>query len=150
MHFMRRTVLPALLLASTACYDYHPTTGTATDAGTPVRVSLTDRGSVELAPLIGPQVMKLDGTLVSVEDTAVVIRVSSVINRVGYSSSWSGEQLRVPRSDVAGIERRSLNKGKSWLIGGGSVAAVALASLSFNLIGGGGKGGTGGGGGGPR
>lgn len=150
MRLIRRSVLLPLVLASAACYDYHPVTDSSAGSGSEIRLSLTDRGSIDLAPLIGPQITKLDGTLVSVADTMLVVRVSSVINRVGFSSSWNGEQLRVPKGAVSGLERRSLNRRKSWLVGGGSAAVVALASLSFSLIGGGGKSSPGGNGGGPR
>ena len=150
MRLIRRCTVLAVALASVACYDYHPATEASTAAGNEVRLSLTDRGSIDLAPLIGPQITKIDGTLTIVADTMLVLRVTSVINRVGFSSSWSGEQLRVPKGVVSRIERRSLNRKKSWLVGGGSLAAIALAGLSFDLIGGGGGGRTGGNGGGPR
>jgi hypothetical protein len=150
MRLIRRSVLLSVLLASWACYDYHPITQTGASSGTEVRISLTDQGSINLAPLIGPQITKVDGTLTSVADTMLVVQVSSVINRVGFSSSWNGEQLRVPKAAVSSLERRSLNRKKSWLVGGGSLAAVALAGLGFELVGGGGKGTPGGNGGGPR
>ena len=152
--FSQRTrglVLAAAMLPQVACYEYHAITMTNAPVGEPIRVSLTDRGSVELAPLIGPQITALDGAVTAPGDSVLHVRVSSVINRVGYTTTWNGEEVRVPSAYVASIERRSLNRKKSWVVAGLSVAAVAAVGGAFALIGGrSGGNSTGGTGGGPR
>jgi len=151
MQRIRGLILASTMVSQLACYEYHAITMANAPVGHPVRLTLTDRGTVELAALIGPQITALDGQVVVPGDSVVRLRVSSVINRVGYTTTWSGEEVRVPSTYVASIERRSLNRRKSWVAGGLSVAAVAAIGGAFALIGGrSGGNSTGGGGGGPR
>lgn len=152
--FSQRTrglVLAAAMLPQLACHEYHAITMTNAPIGEPIRLTLTDRGSVELAALIGPQVTALDGAVTTPGDSVLHVRVSSVINRVGYTTTWNGEEVRVPATYVVSIERRTLNRKKSWVVAGLSVAAVAAIGTAFTLIGGrsGGSSSTGTGGG-PR
>ncbi|MEO7964178.1 MAG: hypothetical protein ABIT38_09760 [Gemmatimonadaceae bacterium] len=144
---LRRTILCGFLASSTACYQYHPLPSDLHSAAPDVRISLTDRGSVELASLIGPQITKVEGNLTEAGDTAFVVHVSRVVNRSGYSTPWSGESLRIPRDYASSIERKELSQSRSWLVGGLSLAAVALIGLTVSLTGsttGSGKGPTGG------
>ena len=151
MQRLRGVVLAVAMGSQLACYEYHAITLGNAPVGQPVRLSLTDRGTVELAALIGPQVTALDGVVTAPGDSVVHVRVSSVINRVGYTTTWNGEEVRVPATYVSSIERRSLNRRKSWIVGGLSVAAVAAVGGAFALIGGRSGGNSSGGtGGGPR
>lgn len=115
-----------------------------------VRATLTDRGMIDLAPLIGPQIEKVDGVITNVDDTAVSMRVSSVTNRVGYSNPWSGEAVTIPRGAISRLEQRSLNRKKSWLIGGSAVVATLVTGFAFGLVSNSSPGRGSNGGGGPR
>jgi hypothetical protein len=130
-----RLRLVALFLSLSACYRYTPISAVPNGGATDVRVRLTDAGSVALAPWIGSQVETLDGSVVTTADTTVVFAVSETQARNGTSTSWRGERVNIPRTAVAGFERRSLDKRKSWLIAGLTAAAVVVAQTSFNLIG---------------
>src|SRR5512147_1793889 len=111
-----------LLLASTACYRYAPIQGVPTDAGQSVRLRLTDQGSITLAPLVGPTIVALDGTLVATKDTAMTLSVTNAIARNGVETTWTGERVDVPRAFINSLQARSLDKGRSWLVGVGGVA----------------------------
>lgn len=132
---INRTLLCASLALSAACYQYHPLPSDLRNATNDVRISLTDRGTVELANLIGPQVIKIEGDLTEVSDTAFVVKMSRVVNRAGYCTPWSGETIHVLRGYASSIERKELSKNRSWLVGGASVAAVALVGLTVQLTG---------------
>jgi hypothetical protein len=88
--------------------------------------------------------------VVAAADTAVRLRVTSVVSRIGVSSPWSGESLAVPTPAIASVAQRHLSRGRSWLAAGGVAAATILAAVAFDLIGGGGSRPGNGGGGGPR
>ncbi len=117
------------------CYQYHPLSSDVHGATDDVRLSLTDRGSVELANLIGPQITQIEGNLAEAGDSVYVVHISRVVNRAGYSTPWSGETVRVPRMMTSSIERKKLNKNRSWLVGGASLAAVALVGMTVQLTG---------------
>lgn len=142
----------AIVVAATqlfaACYSYAPILATPADAGTTVRLRLTDAGSVALAPLIGPQIESMDGRLVSAADTSFVLGVTQTANRSGLETPWRGEQLTVPRAAIARVERKQLSKGRTWTMGAIFVGAIALIGRATGAIGG--SGGRQGGGPGPR
>ena len=124
------------LLLTAACYRYAPLQGSAPDAGKPVRVHLTEQGSIDLAPLIGPTILTLDGALTAVRDTALVLAVTNAIARNGVENHWTGEPVIVPRRAVKHVELRELDKRRSWFVAAGGVGAVVAAGVGFNLLGG--------------
>jgi hypothetical protein len=132
---------------SVGCHSYTPIDPQAAPSlGSDVRVRLTDAGAVALAPLIGNRVELVDGGLVAVADTAVTLSVTQTTDRLGNESPWRGEQVAIPRTMVDGFEKRTLNRGKSYLVGGITAGVVALAAIGFTVAGGGtgGKSGSGG------
>ena len=141
---------PVLLLAAAAvagCYSYTPILATPEDVSTPVRLHLTDAGSVALAPLIGPQVEDVDGRLISAADTVFELAMLQTDDRRGVETPWRGERVTFPRSAVASVQRRTLDKARSWGLAAVGAVAVALVARSANILGGSGtrSGGTSGG-----
>ena len=132
---------------SVGCHSYAPIDPqVAPSLGTDVRVRLTDAGAVALAPLIGNRVELVDGGLVAVADTAVTLSVTQTTDRLGNESPWRGEQVAIPRTMVDAFEKRTLDRGKSYLVGGITAGVVALAAIAFTIAGNssGGKTGAGG------
>ena len=121
---------------SVGCYGYARIDPQATPSlGTAVRVRLTDAGAIALAPLIGNRIEMVDGGLVAMADTAVTLSVTQTTDRLGNELSWRGEQVAIPRTMVDGFEKRTLNRGKSYLVGGITVGVVALAAIGFTVAG---------------
>jgi len=126
---------------STGCYRYVPIDPQATPAlGTEVRARLTDAGSVSLGPLIGNRIELVDGRLFAVADTAVTLAVTGTTGRLGEETSWRGEHVVFPRTMLTDLERRTLDRGKSWLAGGIALGVVAAIAIGFSIAGGGGGG----------
>ena len=149
-----RVVGPAAIAACSAisvgCYRYTPIDTPAQSAlGTEVRVRLTDAGAVSLAPLVGNRVELIDGRLVSVADTGLTLSVTGTTDRLGNETPWRGEQVAIPHTMSAGLERRSLDRGKSYLVGGIAAGMVVVVGVGFTVAGGGG-GGNGGSTGNPK
>lgn len=125
---MRLTILCAVLLAVSGCYVYQPGTTSQPPVGTPLRVTLTDTGSVELAAQVGPRVTAIDGLLQGGDQTqSLLLSVTQTVTTDGVEHSWTGEQVRVPRTAIATVRERKFSPGRSALAGAvltGAVVAV--------------------------
>ena len=143
-----RLLVAAVMAVSTvtsgACYRYTPIDAPSPALGSEVRVRLTDAGAVTLAPLVGNRVETVDGRVSLVTDTAVTLSVTATTDRFGSEVPWKGEQVVFPRSTVATLERKHLDRGKSYVVGGIAAGLVAAIGVGFSVTGNGG--GTGGGG----
>jgi hypothetical protein len=119
-----------ILLAATGCYRLTPVEGGAPARGLEVRLSLSDEGSVRMAPQIGPRIEAIDGRVLESADTAYVVAVTAVVAQGGRSMSWSNERLTVPRSAVSSVRTRTLDRKKTWMAAVlGVVGAVALGEV---------------------
>ena len=136
--------MAASTVASGGCYRYTPIDSQAPALGSEVRVRLTDAGAVTLGPLVGNRVELVDGRIASVADTALTLSVTGTTDRLGVEVPWKGEQVSFPRSALAGLERRSLDRGKSYMVGGIAAGVVALVGVGFTIAGNGGGAQTGG------
>ena len=146
--FVRVKLLHAALvtatLVGTACYRYTPIDSPTPGTGMPIRVRLTDDGAVKLGPLVGNRIEYVDGTVVASADTALTVSVTGTTDRMGTEVSWRGERVTVPRAAIAGVERRTLDKRRSYLAGGIAAGIVAAVGIGFNISGSGGGSSTGG------
>jgi hypothetical protein len=126
----RVLTIVSLVLVASSCYRLAPIEGASPTAGQEVRLSLSDEGSVRLAPLIGPRIEAIDGRTVQATDTAFVVAVEAVVTQAGRSMAWSMERLTVPRSAVSSIRTRTLDRKKSWIVAGlGVIGAIALGDV---------------------
>lgn len=123
----------ALALALPACYKLTPIEGGVPEPGREVRLGLSDQGSVQLAPLIGPRIGAIDGRALSSSDSGYVVAVQAVVSQSGRSMRWSMEQLTVPRSAVSSVRGRTLDRKRSWLVAGLGVVAVIGIGEAFGL-----------------
>jgi hypothetical protein len=122
----------ALVLAG-ACYRYTPTSNATPSLGDAVRLDLTTAGIGRMASVLGRDAVAVEGSILAVDDTSYVMAVSGTRQRENQSKvSWAGERVVIPRSAVQSIERRSLDKKKTWLVAGlvvlGAIAAKAIVS----------------------
>ena len=132
--------MAASVITSGACYRYTPIDSASPALGSEVRVRLTDAGAITLAPLVGNRIEIVDGTVSSVADTAVTLSVTGTTDRLGSEVTWKGEHVAFPRSTVASFERRSIDKGKSYLVGGIAAGLVAAVGIGFSISGSGSNG----------
>ena len=133
-------VMAASAVTSGACYRYTPIDSSSPALGSEVRLRLTDAGAIVMAPLVGNRIELIDGHVSSVADTAVTLSVTQTTDRLGSEVTWKGEQVVFPRTAVAGLERRSLDKGKSYLMGGITAGLVAAVGIGFSISGNGSSG----------
>ena len=133
-------VMAASVITSGACYRYTPIDSSSPALGSEVRLRLTDAGAITMAPLVGNRIEVVDGHISSVADTSVTLSVTQTTDRLGSEVTWKGEQVVFPRTTVAGLERRSLDKGKSYLVGGITAGLVAAVGIGFSITGSGSNG----------
>jgi hypothetical protein len=118
------------------CYSYRPLP--AVDAampgpGTQVEARLTTAGAADLAQQVGPDVLLIEGQIVSADATGVTLAVNRVETARHIGSDWKGEHVALPRADIASLGERKLSVGATALLGGLAGGGLAAA---FALIGG--------------
>lgn len=116
-------LLPGLLLLS-ACYSYAPVQGAAPERGSRVRLHLTEPRDVRLMNVTGNEVVVVSGELIRMSADTALVSAYSLTSRSGYEFIATGETVRVPRSEIAFIQRRRISPLKSGLLAG----AVALGT----------------------
>ena len=118
----------ALTLFS-ACYRYVPASSTDLTVGNAYRGHFTPEGSQRVATIVGENVERFDGRIVSVLDTAYLVAMSATLKRSEQRPTmWTGEQLMIPRSAVNRFELRELDRPKT-------LRAAALYTGGIVLIG---------------
>jgi hypothetical protein len=121
---MRVVALCALFVVA-SCYDYRPLAPAIVPAGEDVRLDLTDQGRIDVAPMAGAGVDRVDGTVDQVGDSSLVLRVAAVRRR-GTDESWMGERLRIARQDVEAMSVKHISVWRT----AGLVGAVALVATT--------------------
>jgi hypothetical protein len=116
------SVLGAVLL--TGCYTYRPLATTSPEPGVSVRAQLTDDGSIDLARYIGPNVAAVGGRVVGSDTGQLTLSVASVQYRTGIEQYWSGEMVRLPRTEIATMQEKRLSTTRTALFAGGLLAGV--------------------------
>lgn len=128
MSVKRSIGLTLVLLVVSACHRYEPVTATTVARGADVAVSLTDYGTANLGRLLGMGVGTVEGSLLTVSDSAYTVSVQLVRQRNGVETFWRGEQVAIPRGDVAELRERRLARGKSAL------ATAAVLAAAFGAL----------------
>jgi hypothetical protein len=121
---MTRRLLLGAALALTACYTYRPLTTPEPAAGTQISAQLTGSGSRDLAAQVGPDVLHVEGRVLQADSSGLDLEVREIESYRGIRSDWNGEQVRLPRVAVAGIQERKLSPGGTGIMSGVIVAGL--------------------------
>jgi hypothetical protein len=112
----RLHLVGALLLAG--CYTYRPLVDPEPTPGQRVSAQLTTEGSRDLTGQIGPEVLHVEGQVIRADSSGLDLEVLEIESYRGIRSDWHGEQVRLPREVVAGLQERRLSVGGTTLLGG--------------------------------
>jgi hypothetical protein len=115
---MRRMIPGVLLLLLAGCYTYRPLVTPAPSPGDRVSAQLTTDGSRDLTGEIGPEILHVEGDVVSSDSTGLDLAVREIESYRGIRSSWHGERVRLPTTSVAGMQQRRLSVGGTGLMAG--------------------------------
>ena len=127
----RVVVLVAVASLQSGCYNYLPLRRSGLEPATFVAVTLTDAGSEELAPYVGPNVYVVRGRVAGTTEREVTLSVFEVETRRGAVLEWKGENLVVPGEFVRSLEQRQTATGKTVLLAGVSLAGFFAAYAAF-------------------
>jgi hypothetical protein len=130
-----RSILPAAALAAflpalSGCYTT-TALGTATpEPGTRILAELTSEGRTDMTPLIGPDVILVEGTLVAIRPDGWDILMKRVEQTGGRGALWNEERVAFPSSAFGSVQARRLDRTRTYLaVAGGVVGALLLGRL---------------------
>ncbi len=123
------------LFTTPACSTFQPTTGKP-PVGERVRARLTPEGQVRQASATGLARLSLEGRVLAVEPEVLVLEVPipGIVPELQRSPKVA-DTLRIPRSDVTGIDAQRFSALRSALLGGGLVSAAVLSIALAGHIG---------------
>ncbi|MGH7638367.1 MAG: hypothetical protein ACREOK_12020 [Gemmatimonadaceae bacterium] len=124
-------VTTAVLLAG--CYTLQPAGSTAPSPGEIVALDINDAGRVALGGSMGPEIARIEGTLVGNAGDEYVLSVRRLQLLRGGEQSWSGERVRISRDHVGSVYEREFSRARSVtfaaVVVGGVVAFFATRDL---------------------
>jgi len=121
----------SLTLLQVGCYNYLPLSRSHLVPSTYLAVTLTESGSEELAPYLGPNVLVVRGRFLSTTERGLALSVAAVENRRGNSFEWKGESVVIPGEFVRRVEERRVARSKTVLLAGASVAGFLITYAAF-------------------
>ena len=105
--------IAATVLALQGCYIYLPERDPAALRGQRANISLTDSGSVILAPKIGVGIVDLEGVVEGDTTGGRILAVHSSRLRSGSESDWRGERIVIPDPLIASIQKREFSPART-------------------------------------
>jgi hypothetical protein len=122
--------LSALTVLLAGCYRYAPMTDGTPGPGAEVRLALGPAASPDLFRVLGERTEAVEGRVTSASDAGYTVAVSGT-RKTGETSTtaWVGEQVTIPRAAIAGVQRRTLDKKKTFGIAGIAILAAAGTKL---------------------
>jgi hypothetical protein len=112
-------------LLTTSCYSLQPAAAVPVP-GTRVALAINDVGRVALGGSMGPELLRVEGSLQSKDGDDYFVNVSGVELLQGGFQSWAGETVRINSSYVSAVYEKKFSKGKTLLASAVVVAGVAL------------------------
>jgi hypothetical protein len=134
---VRTAFLSAPFLVTTACTVYTPVRGVEAVPGYDVRLRLSDKGAVDLAPRIGPRARTLEGTLRQVTDSSMVVSVRRVSREDQGQDTYDSLEITIPSQDIETAETSKTSVPRSVLAAGAIIAAAFLVAKGAGDLSGG-------------
>lgn len=135
---MRITAHAALLLAGlvgpAGCYRYVPADLAEVSPGRDVRLRVSPEETARFAAVIGPDTRTLEGRVVELTDSELMVEVPVVSNQVGSRIQTLNQRLDLARTGISFVEIRELDRTKTTIAVGGG-AAIAGFILVKGLTG---------------
>lgn len=98
-----------------------------------VRIHLTDSGATHVSTVLGTRARVMDAEVVGSTANDLLVRVPST-GPVGFGGEVLYQELRLPKRELEGVQRRTLNRTRTAFVVGG-VGAVAGFLLYQTLSG---------------
>jgi len=137
MSLMRTTLVFIAIAGVSGCYRWVPTEQAAVPPGAEIRATLTDAGIDEMRRYLGPDILSVDGPLVSWDARGLSVLSVTTLRRAGFPPTTMTDTLRLAPNHVADVAIKELD-GKRTAIFTVGVLGVAVGSVMAALIFGGG------------
>ncbi len=131
---MNRTALLAAALALpwlSGCFSYAPLREPTPRPSAQLRLRLSTPGDFRLSELTLHDVAEVEGELVAMNDSTVVLSATHLATTAGFERLGEGATVRVPRGSIGGIEVRRLSPARTALFAGGLVILAVAADGAF-------------------
>lgn len=119
-----RTVLLLIPFLGTGCYSYSLIDPAQAGPGLDVRARITPVESARIEELTGLRDRVIQGQIVHVEPTAVVLSVPTVLAEPGMASTRLHQRITLSNSAIVELEQRQLSRWRTISVVG---AAAAIA-----------------------
>jgi hypothetical protein len=144
---MKKVLVCVLISLCVACQTYSAVPFAGVRPGNDVRLTVTNEGSLSVAPTVGRNVAWVEGRVQSVDTSGITLRVESVSRGEDIDEKVDSSTVRLASSGISVAELRSFDKPKSFLVAGlitaGAIAAASASSAAgFFGLGHGGSGGS--------
>ena len=137
---IRAALISTPLVVTVSCTVYTPVRGVEAAPGYDVRLRLSDKGAVDLAPKIGPRARVLEGTLRQVTDSSMVVSVRRVAREDQGQDTYDALEITIPSQDIETAETSKTSVPRSILAAGAIItSAFLVAKGAGDLSGGGGN-----------
>lgn len=137
--FVRAMALGAALSGLSACFSYVAVPPSGARVGERVRVRVSGAQAERLEPVLGLTDRNIEGDLLEQADSSITLGVPlPVAVTSGIPTARPQQRIVVPRADVQEVELRRLDRLRTSLLIGGTVAAVAAIAVAkgSSLLGG--------------
>jgi len=116
---LRRAAGAMFLALGAACQSYQPVSVNRLTPNAAVRVALTPGGRQTLAPVLGPNVESVTGTVTAWDSTGVTLRVATIRRTEGLDEVYENiPPVVFPRDAVGDVALRRTSAVRSALLAG--------------------------------
>jgi len=84
--------------------------------GNDVRLRLSDKGAVDIAPRIGLRARQLEGTLRQMSDSSMVVSVRRVVREDQGEDTYDALEITIPSQDIETAETSATSVPRSILV----------------------------------
>lgn len=117
------------------CYTYSTPLADQPVPGTAMAVVLNDRGRVDLEQQLGPEVWQVEGTVVSADDSSILLSMTKTSTLEHQEMHWAGETIRLGTNDVRSMLARRFSPVRTAILAGTATAGVVAFIASRSLLG---------------
>lgn len=136
---LRESIMVLLAGALVGCYTYAPVNMEVVPPGTTVRARLTLEARERLPDRVRGDDGTLEGELLDLENGALTLSVPTAVRREGFYQEDLHERIVLGAADVVDVERRTLNRPRTYALAGvvgAAVLGIAVRTLSGKTGGG--------------
>ena len=127
MRLLGRPLFLASLVAAVGCYAAEPAAvGVAPELGTRMSFQLNDQGRAALGLVMGDGLERIDGRILSHDETGYLVAVSEVRRIRGSLQVWAGEPVRLEDRHVSGLSIQRYSRPRTAIAVAGGVSALTL------------------------